>query len=119
MKNRNRASFPRALAPALAALALAPLAPAQLPPITSGTHLFADSTTFDAPARQSFATTLTPAWLIADGATVTIANVTTTANGGVFEMNTNNATVFTIAPSGSTGRVVFRNNITSGEGGVF
>lgn len=107
------------LASALAALALAPLAPAQTPPITSGPHVFADSTTFDAPARQQFTAALTPTWLIADGATVTIANVITTANGGVFEMNTNNATVFTIAPSGSTGRVVFRNNITSGEGGVF
>jgi autotransporter-associated beta strand protein/predicted outer membrane repeat protein len=128
MKNQKpmrslRLMFPRILAPlpaAFAALALAPSAPAQLtPPITSGTHVFADSTTYDAPARQQFTTVLTPVWLVADGATVTIANVTTTANGGVFEMNTNNATVFTIAPSGSTGRVIFRNNITSGEGGVF
>jgi autotransporter-associated beta strand protein len=119
MKKQKHMISLRSLALALVALAISPVALAQTPPTTSGTHVFADSITFDAPARQQFTTARTPTWLINDGVTVTITNVTTTANGGVFEMNTNNATVFTIAPSGSTGRVIFRNNITSGEGGVF
>ncbi|WP_152032742.1 hypothetical protein [Ereboglobus luteus] len=93
----------------------------QQPPVSSGTHAFGEDITFDPPTRQTMDATATPTWLIADGVTVTIANVSTASSGGVISIGggVGNNTVFTIAPTGSTGRVIFRGNITSGEGSVF
>ncbi len=120
MKSPQRTILLRSLAPALAALALSPFALAQTPPIV-GTYQFNGSITYDNPNRQVMnATSFTTTWLVADDVTVTIANAAiTSANGRVFDLETSgNNLVFTIAPSGSTGRVIFQNNLTSGEGGV-
>src|SRR5690606_20574637 len=87
----------------------------------SGTYPFSGSTTFNTPARQRMTTTsFTTEWRIDDGATVTVANAAATANGGVFDIEgtTGNTLTFTIGPSGTSGRVIFRDNITSGEGGA-
>ncbi len=123
MKSPKRTILLRFLAPlALAALAFAPLAPAETPPII-GTHQFNGSVTYTAPAKQQMSSAgYTTTWQIADGVTVTITNnATKTGNGVVFDMEggTDNNSVFTIGPSGSTGWVVFVSNTTSGEGGVF
>jgi|GEM_PF-4523996 Uncharacterized protein conserved in bacteria len=122
MKSFKRTILLRPLATALAALMLSPFGVAQTPPV-SGTYPFSASTSFNVPGRQAMATTpFTTTWTIDDDVTVTVSNANGgTANGAVFniEGTTSNNLVFTIEPSGSTGRAIFRNNITGGEGGVF
>ncbi len=99
---------------ALAVFALANMPLRADPPPPSG-NIVAD-TVIDPVDRVQITAASPIAYNIYDGVTLTLRNGSSTANGGVFLAGGN----LTIGPSGTlgTGRVIFENNQTSGQGGV-
>jgi autotransporter-associated beta strand protein len=117
MKNTAYGANSRFFAAILPTFVLALVATAQQTAPPSGTHTFTANTTYDPVERQATAAALV--YHIEDDVTVAFQNASSSAAGGVFNANAA-ARSITIAPSGAlgTGRAVFRNNRTIGEGGV-